>query len=226
MLCHSELVSESFKIMSEISGILQKLEGTREAEILVQMEAAYKRIYDEQKAWYENSKFVCPEGCGCCCHNFEPDLLEAEALFMAAWLLENQSDVAAAVAQGKFPFENGKTCPFHNFENPYHCSIYNGRPSICRLFGASGAHGKNGAIVWKPCKFIPVENLQKHKPPLEHKQYSAEETKEIFGVLPPVMADLMEPIASINPENNETKLIREILPKTINRLMWICSMNE
>lgn len=72
-----------------MKAIIKKLEGTKEAEILLQMGEAYQRIENEQAVWFEKSKFTCVEGCGSCCHNFEPDLLECEAVYMAAWLLEN-----------------------------------------------------------------------------------------------------------------------------------------
>lgn len=188
------------------------------------MEEAYKRISFEQEQWFQKSRFTCPEGCGSCCHNFEPDLLECEALYMAAWLLENQSETAEKVGQGIFPFDNGKTCPFYNPDNPYHCSIYEGRPFVCRLFGASGTKGKTGETVFKPCKFYPLKELEKRNPPLAHRQYSEEEVKSIFGILPPVMSDMMESAVSINPENHDTVIIREILPAAIQRLKWIISM--
>lgn len=213
--------------MSEIKNILEKLNGTKEAVILSEIENTYENIAAVQAKWYQQSKFTCPEGCGQCCYNFEPDLMEGEALYMAAWLLENQPDVAENVIQGNFPFpDNGKTCLFWNKDNPYHCSIYSGRAFICRLFGASGAHSKENKTVWKPCKFLPAEKLAGHKPPLAHRQYTQEETQEIFGTLPPVMSDLMEQAVSFTPDDENTKLIREILPDTLRKLKWILSLNE
>lgn len=212
--------------LSEIKNILEKLQGTEESEILVEMEKAYRKINDEQAEWYARSKFTCPEGCGGCCHNFEPDLMKSEAIYMAAWLIENQNQIAEKVAEGKYPFDNGKTCPFYNPDIGYHCSIYGGRPFICRLFGASGSHSKTGEIVWKPCKFYPAEALDRHNPPLVHRQYSQQETKSIFGTLPPVMGDLMEQAVSFSEDYKNTKLIREILPETIQKLKWIVSMKE
>ena len=68
--------------MSQITGVLEKLEGTSVYDILIQMEAAYERIAREQQEWYDAAKFYCPEGCGQCCEGFEPDLMEGEALFV------------------------------------------------------------------------------------------------------------------------------------------------
>ena len=210
--------------MSQISGVLEKLEGTSVYDTLVQMEAAYERIAKEQKQWYDTAKFYCPDGCGHCCEGFEPDLMEGEALYMAAWLIENQNEIALQIAQNKFPFDNGKTCPLFNPASPYHCSIYNGRPFICRLFGASSFRSRNGDKIWRPCKHYPGEVLSAHNPPLEKRQYSEEETLNVLGAVPPLMSDFTESIAA--SASGETELIRDILPPAIRHLLWLINMND
>lgn len=212
--------------MSDIDDIISKIKGTHEAEIIAAVAEKYSNISEKQGIWYEKSEFLCPEACGECCRNFEPDLLECEALYMAAWLIQNQPEIAKEVAENRFPFPREKACQFWNEKAAYHCSIYGGRPFICRLFGACGNRGKSGETVFKPCKFYPVEKLAAYAPNLTHRQYSQSETEQIFGTLPPVMSDLMEGVVSLNPDNLETSLIREILPKTIQRLLWIISMTE
>ena len=210
--------------MSQITGVLEKLEGTSVYETLIQMEEVYERIAGAQKIWYDKSQFFCIEGCGHCCEGFEPDLMEGEALYMAAWLIENQNETALKIADGTFPFENGKTCPLFNPDSPYHCSIYNGRAFICRLFGASSFRSREGDKVWRPCKFYPDEILAAHKPPLTKRQYSEAETENLFGAIPPLMSDFTEVIAS--SESTQTQLIREVLPPTIRRLLWLIDMND
>ena len=210
--------------MSQIAGVLEKLEGTSVYDTLIQMEAAYERIAHEQKEWYDAAKFYCPDGCGHCCEGFEPDLMEGEALYMAAWLIENQNDVALQIAQNMLPFDKGKTCPLFNPDSPYHCSIYNGRAFICRLFGASSFRSRNGDKSWRPCKFYPDEILAAHKPPLAKRQYSEAETMQVLGAVPPLMSDFTESIAASS--NGETELIRDILPPTIRRLLWLINMND
>lgn len=216
--------------MSQISGILQSLEGTSVYEVLIQMEEAYARISEEQGAWYKKAQFLCVDGCGQCCVGFEPDLFECEALYMSAWLLENQRDVALAIADGNFPFDNSslaktKTCPFFNLHSPYHCSIYGGRAFICRLFGACSSYSKEGKKVWRPCKFYPSSVLAMHNPPLDHRQYSEEEILKVLGDIPPAMSDLMETALSFIPDSERTTVIHEILPQTIKRILWIIDMN-
>ena len=225
-------------MISEIAPILDQLRGTEEYDILVEMDAVYSRIEEKQREWFEKSKFTCPQGCGKCCEHFEPDLLESEALYMAAWLLCNKPEVAQNVAEGKLNgLEDGAAidhCPFFredisgtNF--PGHCTIYGGRASICRLFGAAGSRDKHGNEVWKPCKFYPAEELAAVKTlsgePILHRQYTAEEVKNLFGILPPVMSDMMEQEETFTPDDDSSTLIHDILPKYIQRLMWIVDLN-
>ena len=211
--------------MSQIEGVLEKLEGTSVYDTLLQIEEAYERIAREQKEWYDAAKFYCPEGCGHCCEGFEPDLMEGEALYMAAWLIENQNDTAMKIAEEEFPFDNGsKTCRLFNPDSPYHCSIYNGRPFICRLFGASSFRSRDGDKTWRPCKHYPLEVLAAYNPPLEKKQYSEEDTLRVLGAIPPLMSDFTEGIASAS--SGETVLVHEVLPATIRRLLWLINMND
>ena len=212
--------------MSQIAAILEKLEGTSVYDILVNIEKTYLRILNEQNIWYEKSKFICPTGCGECCENFEPDLFECESLYMAAWLLENQREIALEIANGKFPFERDKGCQFYNPFSQHHCSIYGGRAYICRLFGACSSYSKKGTKVWKPCKFYPTLALAQHTPALEHRQYNEEETMDIFGAVPPTMSDLMQTALSFIHDSEHTLLIRNILPTTIRKLLWIIYMKD
>lgn len=212
--------------MSEVEKIIQKLAGTREAEVILQMDESYNNVAQKQADWYEKSKFTCVDGCGECCRNFEPDLLECEAVYWAAWLLENQPEVAEKVLEGEFPFPREKGCQFWNENTDYHCSCYGARPHICRLFGASGYSAKNGETVFKPCKFYKEEDLSKKNPQLKNRQYSQTEVLQIFGTLPPLMSDLMERAVSINPDNHETELVRTALPKALRKLLWIQSLQS
>lgn len=211
--------------MTQIPNILKKLEGTSVYGTLLSIESSYERIESEQGEWYKKTNFTCPSGCGSCCHGFEPDLIEGEALYMAAWLLENQEFTARKIAQGDFPFQHEDgTCKLFKADSPFHCSIYGGRPFICRLFGASSFRSRNGEKVWRPCKFYPDEYLLKHNPPLQKRQYSESETVSVLGAVPPLMSDMTGDASSSS--NGETFLINEILPQMIKRLLWLIDMND
>ncbi len=64
-----------------------------------------------------------------------------------------------------------------------------------------------------------------HNPPLDHRQYSEEETLKVLGDIPPAMSDLMETALSFIPDSERTTVIHEILPQTIKRILWIIDMN-
>ena len=196
-------------------------------EITNKVKTIYTNLEAIQKNWLEKTQFYCPEGCGSCCINFEPEVFEIEAMYMAEWLIENQYDKALDIAAGNFCKDyNEKTCIFFNPQNAYHCSIYGGRPFICRLFGASSFHDKTGKTVWRPCKFIPVTKLQKHKPPLLHKQYNFNEAENILGAVHPVMSDIMEQAVSLSPDSTSTLPLRKILPAIIRKILFERQLKE
>lgn len=202
----------------------ENFKNTNEYSIYMQVKELYELISEKQKDWYQKSKFTCPSGCGECCRNFEPDLLECEAIFMAIWLLENRPEVAFQIEQGIFPFPENNGCPFWDEHNDYHCTIYEGRAFICRFFGASAFHSKTGETVFKPCKLYPASELEKFSPPILHKQYSESEILKQFSVIPIVMSDIMQRAIQIAPEKTKTTLLREILPQTISKIRWIMAM--
>lgn len=226
-LCGIEVCPFFFKIFLEnMNDILNELCDTQIYSIFKQMESFYQKIQIAQADWYKKTQLYCPEGCGECCRNFELDLLECEAVYMAVWLMQNQRETAQKVMDGNFPFNQNKGCPFWNENSPFHCSIYEGRGFICRLFGASGFRAKEGRTVWKPCRFYPADLLCKQKIPLDHRQYSQDELNKIFGIEPPVMSDLMQQAVEIQPDQTETKMIREILPTVLKRINWILQLKK
>ncbi len=200
--------------------ILKILEDTHEKELIDSLGAVYARIADRQEAWKAAASFSCPDGCGDCCAHFEPDLLECEALYLAAWLLENNPRVARWIMEGDFVSANNDDgCILFDPGTPYHCTVYGGRCLICRLFGYAGEHDKNGRPRWRPCRFYPDETLL----PFEHREYGEEELARFSAPLP-IMADFMEQALSLAPDGGQTEALREALPKALRRLMLIAYM--
>lgn len=206
--------------------IYDKLYGTREYEILKSLETIYEDIEKKQSAWKEASNVTCPDGCGTCCVNFEPDILESEALYLAAWMLENQKEKAYEIISDKFVPKRSNPeagCFLFDEKSPYHCSVYGGRCLICRLFGFSGDRGKDGLVRWKPCHFLPEKNLHS----LQHKQYSEKELNSIFNALPPTMCDFMEQAINLTPgHTGDTKPLRKALKKAIIKIVFLTSFND
>lgn len=202
------------------------LKGTKIYELYEQTGGLYHKIQASQADWYKKTKAVCPEGCGECCRNFEPDLLESEAVYMAVWLLEHQNKTAQKVMAGEFPFPKNKGCPFWDEQSPFHCTIYEGRAFICRLFGASGFRSKTGETVWKPCKLYPAEKLSQLQPPFSHRQYTAAELKQITGAELPLMSDFMQQAIELTPEYPRTAPLRKVLPEKIRYIRWVLQMKR
>lgn len=203
--------------------VQEALEGTREAEILSGMEESYRRIDEKQGAWKHAGAPLCIEGCGDCCTGFEPDILESEALYLAAWLIDNEPERASAIADGSYRPPEGRaqgTCILFEPHSPLHCTAYGGRCLICRLFGYAGDYGKDGKKRFRPCRFYPEDKLRLYG--MEHRQYHEDELRQLYGTLPPAMADCMQQALLLLPgSSGETEPLREILPKTIRRLQWI-----
>lgn len=199
---------------------------TQVFDILLATHQIYSMVENHQNKWIQQSPAQCPSGCGTCCLDFEPDVLECEALYLAAWLLFHEKEKAYKIANEEITLRaNHPTgCFLFDENSKYHCTVYGGRTSICRLFGYSGDHGKNNEIRWKPCKFLPKELLTKG---FEHKQYTQPELEQNFTVLPPVMSDFMSQLISIEPSNTGfTEPLRDALPKAIKKLLMILQFRE
>lgn len=201
------------------------LEGSSVHQILQKMDEVYTQIDESQTEWKKVSPMQCPDGCGCCCENFEPDVLESEALYMAAFLVFNEPQKAQAILDGSYisPRKNcgntGKGCFLFNPADNYHCTVYNGRPFICRLFGYSGDTDKDGKPRWKPCRFVPEEKLFDG---IEHRQYTAAEIEERWGVLPPVMSVFLTQIIALEPDGTDlTRPLHEALPDAIAKIKML-----
>ena len=138
-------------------------------------------------------------------------------------VIRKPARIALEIANGKFRLKEIKVV---NFIIRFH--------SIIVQFMAAGhifadcsvhvVHTQKGTKVWKPCKFYPTLALAQHTPALEHRQYNEEETMDIFGAVPPTMSDLMQTALSFIHDSEHTLLIRNILPTTIRKLLWIIYM--
>ncbi|MGP1577067.1 MAG: YkgJ family cysteine cluster protein [Treponema sp.] len=198
----------------------EKFAGTVIYDILKAVDELYTIIEKEQGSWKEKSPAYCPNGCGTCCVHFEPEVYEAEALYLAAWLLEHHSDYAEHIfttGSGYFPQTDG--CFLFDPDSPYHCTVYEGRCLICRLFGYSGNYGKDGNLRWKACKYMD------YRPDIlveqTHRQYNEEELHHIFGAVPPNMHTISTQLIALNPENTHPLPLRIALPAALEKLKMI-----
>lgn len=210
----------------------ERMGGSHITEIIDGLDGIYAEIAREQDVWKRASPFQCPDGCGSCCVDFEPDVLESEALYLAAWMLCHQRDRALSVLDGSFvspragtPASDALGCVFFDPSTPYHCTVYEGRCLICRLFGYSGDRGKDGRPRLKPCKFLPAagaDSAGANTAVAEHRQYSESELLELFGAVPPVMADIAAQVVALTPDAAQDRLpLREALRLAISKILMI-----
>ena len=197
--------------------------GTKIQEIVDNLDGIYNGIVAEQAHWKEASPFQCPDGCGCCCIDFEPDVLECEAFYLASWMICHQSDRADAIMEDRFTSprsDSGMGCFLFDPESPYHCTVYGGRCLICRLFGYSGDRGKDGRPRWKPCKFLPLQELDGGLD--GGRQYDEAELLARFGTVPPIMADITAQVTALMPDSITDRLpLREALPAAIAKIRML-----
>lgn len=200
--------------------IAEKFSGTKIYDILIAVDDIYKNIEQEQKAWKLNTPARCPDGCGSCCVHFEPEIYEYEALYLAAWMLEYQSARAELIcAHGWEYVEKRDGCVLFADDTPYHCTVYDGRCLICRLFGYAGDHGKDLQIRWKPCKYMVFDEAiagfkQGH-------QYSEQEMLDLFGAVPPAMTFASSRLLALNPDDTHPQPLRTALPAALKKLKMI-----
>lgn len=197
----------------------RRLEGTSLQGFLEGMHRIYQRIENAQTAWTAASPYRCPEGCGTCCETFEPDILDAEAYYLAAFLVQARRDAGASSRAGWGEHTSAighRGCILSDPSDPYHCTVYEGRPLICRLFAFSGDRGKDGTIRYRPCRHMreggsgtlgEVELLQLH------------------GTLPPAMGDLAAEADLLSPEScGERRPLREVLPEALAKVRFLSDL--
>ena len=203
----------------------EKFAGTVIYDILTSLNALYNDIDSSQKLWKTRSPMQCPNGCGSCCVHFEPEVYEAEALYLAAWMLEHQSERADRIAEAadSEAFAGGDGCFLFDPDSPYHCTVYGGRCLICRLFGFSGDHGKDGAIRWKPCKYMQLSRTATDGTfdvQTGH-QYGQEEMMRLFGAVPPYMGAASSALLALNPDDTHPRPLKIALPAAIKKLKML-----
>jgi uncharacterized protein len=160
----------------------------------------------------------CPPGCGACCRPFVPDILPSEAAYAAAWMLDNDPELAREIAS--WPRERPATppCPFlAPSAAGERCSIYPARFLVCRLFCASGIRDKEGRVAYRPCASMPFAGYP--PPGSARPQLVGPAIAEAFGAEPPVMADYASALVALSPsESSERRSLFEALPSAIARV--------
>jgi Fe-S-cluster containining protein len=192
------------------------LEGTSLQEPLERLHGIYARISEAQAEWIAASPYRCPPGCGSCCDGFEPDVLEIEALYLAAWLARTDADRFARIQGGLSESKRGKGCPLADPSSRFHCTVYGGRPLVCRLFAFSGDRAKDGSARFKLCSRMPADGPR---------QMDETTLLDRFGVLPPIMGDLSGEAESLLPDRAGERLpLRDALESAAAKIRYLSDL--
>ncbi len=178
----------------------------------------YGRAGLEMAAFRDASGVACPEGCGSCCETFVPDVLPLEAAYLAAWLARESPERARTLALEGFSDAKRAAphCPFYRFDDAAHCSVYEGRPLICRLFGFSGVRSKDGAPGFALCRRMDA------LPGRAARSWKGEDLGRELGAVPPLMSDLASELAAVRPnESPERRLLTEALPDALRKILFL-----
>ncbi|MBN2874290.1 MAG: YkgJ family cysteine cluster protein [Spirochaetales bacterium] len=193
------------------------------AERLESLAYLYHRADAAVAAFTEASGISCPFGCGSCCEGFVPDILPLEASYVAVYLAAADPGRAySLVANGLEPrvYEDGRVgCPLYADDTPYHCTVYEARPLICRMFAFSAVRDKRGVPVFSACKLATSGSGVRSA--------TGTELLDSFGVEPPLMADMGTELASIDPDSaGERKALPEALLEALSRVLFLVGMRD
>lgn len=140
--------------MTDYQAIIEKLGFASFAANIRNINDFYVSTVPEFSFFQEKYNIHCPGGCGECCRHFVPDVTKLEALEVASYVrfcMPSWKEVQSRLEI--FKDNDFNYCPFFRENTVYHCSVYEARPLICRLFGNSCSADKQGNAVFRRCKY-------------------------------------------------------------------------
>ncbi len=168
---------------------------------------AYLSLEEKEKAFVSDFSVHCTPECGECCCHYVPYLTESEALVAALIIIRDgrEDEILSRLDNGD---RESSICPLYNPDSPNHCTLYDGRSLVCRLFGDAVSLDKNGNPVYRECKWKK-----------EKRNISSEELEEKMCDVP-VMSTYGEVL------EGEGESIYTALPKAIDKIKLILSYYE
>ena len=221
----------------------------------------YRRADEAVTAFCAGSGLACPHGCGTCCEGFIPDVMPLEAAAVAVYLADKDKAAAWSLAgsgwgqgstdpvqsstnpeQGSTNPERGATepgqrqsCPLYAADTPWHCTVYEARPLVCRLFAFSAVRDKRGQSSFALCKLMPaaLDLAMQPKPtainatPATVRSASGTAIMESFGAEPPVMADYGNELLNLDPHSNGDRApLPEALVDAMSQVLFLVGMKN
>ena len=181
----------------------------------------YIRAEEALASFRARNGLSCPAGCGSCCEGFIPDILPVEASYLAAWMVRNRPERALRIADSDTLPSNLRGCPLYDPDNlDAHCTVYPGRPLVCRLFGFSGIRLKNGLSSFSLCRGMP----DLPPPRSGARAWAGSDLESLFGA-PPLMSDFGSELEGIVPGDGSRRLpLPETLPAAIRQVLFLAGL--
>jgi Fe-S-cluster containining protein len=210
--------------------IAQSLHPSILRDRLEELELLYARADKAVSAFQATSGLACPFGCGSCCEAFVPDILPLEAEYLAAFLAFKDAGRAYALAarglEERLREDGRRGCPLYADDTPYHCTVYEARPLICRLFAFSAVRDKRGEPSFALCKLMPKpaidlgdESAGVRPAGLEVRQARAEDA--------PLLPDYGGELAGIDPASaGERAALPAALTEALGKVLFLVGLNN
>ena len=192
--------------------ILSIISETNVYQKIKELKRIYQELEERQKVFCSTFDVHCLDGCGNCCLVFTPDIKMVEAYFIAYGLIINGKDKEVLELLTNYA-KDKKTCPLYLYNNKYHCSIYDYRPLVCRLFGSSITKDKDNNPAYRNCKWKDDSSLTKEELNLK---------KEALVF----MSDYGQRLQEIDPQDTKTEILEVALTKAINVLNYILELEK
>lgn len=193
------------------------------AERLQALDSLYAEVDAAVEAFASASGVACPFGCGACCESFVPDVLPIEAEYLASWLASSDPGRAYSFAANGISAMEGpegrESCALYALDTPYHCTVYEARPLICRMFAFSSTRDKLGRPTFAACGRATVASAPR-------RAVGADLVKA-YGSEPPVMADFGARLAAIDPAAApERRALPKALSAALSKVLFLIGLPD
>jgi Fe-S-cluster containining protein len=193
---------------------------------LESVHSIYIRAEEAMASFRARNGLVCPPRCGVCCENFIPDVLPVEASYLAAWLVRNRPEQARSMALDGFSGARDRPqrgCPLYDPAAPdAHCTVYPGRPLICRLFAFSGTRSKSGRPAYALCRLMP----ELPPPRSGRRSWEGPELEAALG-LPPIMSDFSMELDGTAPgDAGRRSPLPEALVPAVRQMLFLTGFSD
>lgn len=159
-------------------------------ELSRRVEAVYGEMADTFSGYQQASGLSCRSGCGECCTQPTIEATVLEMLPLALHLFDQGKAEQTLTQLEELP--EGSSCSFYqrlSFDGKQgQCSVYQQRPSICRVFGAAGYRDKLGQAALSVCKTIKADKAEKYQQHLIM----------LSGQPPPMMMSAKEQVSELD----------------------------